>query len=176
MQFSIQKILESDEIILIPLVGSDFEQLYGVASDPAVWAQHPLKDRWKKGEFENFFKSAVSSKGAYKIIQKSSGQIIGSTRFYEYSEEDQRIFIGYTFYAVEFWGSGINPTVKKLMLDYVFQFVNIVYFHIGAVNLRSQIAIGRLGAIKVDEQVVGYLGEAPKLNYIYEIKKENWLS
>jgi RimJ/RimL family protein N-acetyltransferase len=176
MEFSIQKILENDEINLIPLVESDFEQLYSVASDPAVWAQHPLKDRWKKEEFLNFFKGAISSNGAYKIIQKNSGQIIGSTRFYDYSEAEQSIFIGYTFYAVQFWGSGINPAVKKLMLNYIFQFVNKVCFHIGAVNHRSQIAIGRLGAIKVDEQVVSYLGEAPKLNYVYEIRKENWLS
>jgi RimJ/RimL family protein N-acetyltransferase len=176
MKFNIQKILENDEIILLPLVESDFDNLYSVASDPAIWAQHPLKDRWKKDEFKNFFKGAISSSGAFKIVQKNSRQIIGSTRFYDYSEEEQLIFIGYTFYAVEFWGSGINPAVKKLMLNYVFQFVKKVCFHIGAVNLRSQIAIGRLGAVKVNEQIVSYLGEAPKLNYVFEIRKENWLS
>jgi hypothetical protein len=61
------------------------------------------------------------------------------------------------------------------MLDYLFQSVGIVNFHIGALNLRSQIAIGRLGAVKVAEQEVTYFGEAPKLNYVYEIRIENWM-
>ncbi|MGN6541440.1 MAG: hypothetical protein ACTHK8_03650 [Ginsengibacter sp.] len=47
-----------------------------------------------------------------------------------------------------------------------------MYFHIGADNIRSQIAIIRLGAEKVAEQEVTYFGEAPKLNFMYEISKE----
>ena len=58
-----------------------------------------------------------------------------------------------------------------MMLDYAFQFVDRVYFHIGANNIRSQIAIGRVGAQKVGEQEVAYFGEAPKLNFIYAIDR-----
>lgn len=60
------------------------------------------------------------------------------------------------------------------MLDYVFQFVSKVYFHIGADNIRSQIAISRLGAEKITEQEVTYFGETPKLNFMYIISKEKW--
>jgi hypothetical protein len=62
------------------------------------------------------------------------------------------------------------------MLDYLFKFVFRVYYQIGADNVRSQMAISRLGAKKVDEQEVAYFGELPKPNFIYEIKKEEWLN
>lgn len=114
----------------------------------------------------------MESKGAFRIVDKSSGKTIGSTRFYDYDEDENVILIGYTFYTVSYWGKGINPMVKKLMLDYIFQFVPKVRFHVGANNTRSQIAITRLGAEKIGEENVTYFGEEPKWNYIYEISKE----
>jgi N-acetyltransferase len=55
------------------------------------------------------------------------------------------------------------------MLDHAFAEVDKVYFHIGATNLRSQIAIERLGAKKIGEEAVAYYGEPPKMNFVYEI-------
>ena len=174
MAFSIQPTLQNNHIILYPLQEKDFEALYQVASDPKVWEQHPNKDRWQKEVFQTFFNGAIKSKGAFKIIEKATGEVIGSTRFYDYNEQEDSIFIGYTFYATAWWGKGINPAVKAMMLDYVFPFVSKVNFHIGADNIRSQIAISRLGAVKVAEQEVTYFGEAPKLNFVYEIAREHW--
>lgn len=174
MKFDIQPQLENEMVILYPLKEEDFEALYIVASDPKIWEQHPSKDRWKKEVFKTFFDGAIQSKGAFKIVEKDSGNIIGSTRFYDFNEQENSIFIGYTFYAVEYWGKGINKLVKALMLDYIFQFVSKVNFHIGAENTRSQIAIERIGAEKIGEQEVTYFGEKPKLNYIYEITKVKW--
>ena len=174
MNLDTQPILENDKIILYPLQEEDFETLYAVAADPRIWEQHPNKDRWEKEVFRTFFEGAIQSKGAFKIIDKSTGKVIGSTRMYDYNELDQSILIGYTFYGTAYWGKGVNHSVKALMLDYLFQFVSCVYFHIGANNIRSQIAIGRLGARKVGEQEVAYFGELPKLNYVYGIEKQGW--
>ncbi|MCG2614655.1 GNAT family N-acetyltransferase [Terrimonas sp. NA20] len=176
MEINIQPVLENENAILIPLKEEEFEQLYAVASDPKVWEQHPNKDRWKTEVFRVFFDGAVQSKGAFKIVDKKTGQVAGSTRFYDYDEADDSILIGYTFYATAYWGTGFNLSVKKLMLDYIFQFVSKVYFHIGANNTRSQIAIGRVGAKKVGEQQVTYFGEAPKENFVYKIDKRDWIS
>lgn len=174
MNFSIPSILENDQVILSPLLEQDFSVLYKVASDPKIWEQHPNRDRWQKEVFQIFFEGAMQSKGAYKIIDKTNGEVIGSTRFYDYHEQESSLFIGYTFYAVRCWGTGINHAVKKIMLDYSFQFVSRVCFHIGAGNLRSQISIGRLGAVKIAEEELSYYGEASKLNYVYEITAEQW--
>lgn len=176
MNFNIQPILENEKTILYPLKESDFEDLYAVASDPKVWEQHPNKDRWKKDVFLNFFNGAMQSQGAFKIVDKATGKTIGSTRFYDYNEQENSILIGYTFYATQYWGRGINPSVKKLMLDYIFQFVSKVHLHVGSDNLRSQIAVGRLGAKKTAEQEVTYFGEEPKLNFVYSLTREEWFS
>ncbi len=174
MIFDIQPLLENEKVILYPLQEKDFEDLYTVASDPKIWEQHPNKDRWKKDVFRIFFDGAMQSRGAFKIVDKATGNIIGSTRFYDYNEKENSIFIGYTFYSTPYWGKGINHLVKATMLDYIFQFVSKVYFHIGANNIRSQISIGRLGAEKIAEQEVTYFGESLRLNFLYEISKQKW--
>jgi len=172
--FSLQPVLETATLRLLPLQADDFKDLYAVAADPRIWEQHPNKDRWQEPAFTTFFEGALQSKGAFKIVDKVTGATLGSTRFYDYNPEDKSIFIGYTFYGTSSWGKGINPAVKALLLDYVFEFVETVRFHIGADNVRSQMAIQRLGATKVAEQEVTYYGEQPKLNFVYELTKPAW--
>ncbi len=175
MDFSIQERLQNDSVLLEPLCEADFEELYQVASDPTVWEQHPNKNRWKKDVFKTFFVGAIQSKGAFKVIEKNNGKTIGSTRFYDFDKEANSIHIGYTFYGTESWGKGLNHAAKTLMLDFIFQHVSKVLFHIGAVNIRSQKSIEKLGATKIDELVVAYFGEEPKLNFVYCISRNKWV-
>lgn len=174
MTVDIQPTLENDQVLVLPLQATDFEALYDAASDPQVWEQHPNKNRWKREVFGTFFDGAMQSQGAFKVVDKSTGSVIGGTRFYDYNAANQSIFIGYTFYAVAYWGKGINHAVKTMMLNHIFQWVSTVYLHIGAENIRSQKAISRLGAEKIGEEEVTYFGESPKLNFVYEISKEKW--
>jgi RimJ/RimL family protein N-acetyltransferase len=174
MNFSLQPELSNEYITLIPLKEEDFEELYEVASDREIWAQHPNKDRWRKDIFRTFFDGAIQSRGAFKIVDRITGHAIGSTRFYDYDSADEMLLIGYTFYARAHWGKGMNTAAKTLMLNYIFDYVSKVHFHVGAENIRSQIAIGRLGAVKVAEETVAYFGENAKLNYVYQITKEDW--
>lgn len=171
MDIDLQPTLENALVRLEPLKPEDFESLYKTASDPKIWEQHPNKDRWQRDVFMKYFEGAIASGGAFRIIDKASGQIAGSTRFYDYNAAQKSILIGYTFYGTRFWGSGLNPAAKKLMLDYIFQYVDKVHFHIGATNFRSQIAIKRLGANKIGEETVAYYGEPPKLNFVFELAK-----
>ena len=174
LQFPVNVILQNERVVLYPLREEDFEELYHVASDPEVWNQHPNKDRWKKEVFRIFFDGALQSGGAFKVTDRITGETIGSTRFYNYDETQQSIFIGYTFYGTKSWGIGVNHAVKKLMLDHIFEFVSTVYFHIGAQNIRSQMSIMRLGARKIAEEEVAYFGEPSRWNYVYRILKEEW--
>lgn len=171
-EFNRQAILEDDIIRLLPLKEENFEILYQVASDPLIWEQHPNKDRYLREVFQNFFKGAIESGGAYLIIDKEINKVIGSTRFYD-TEEDDAIAIGYTFYARDHWGGRYNPSAKKLMIDHALENYGATIFHIGANNIRSQKAIERLGAKKIGEQEVAYYGEPAKLNFIYRIGKED---
>lgn len=173
MKFSIQSILEDEKVLLLPLEETDFDNLYEVASDKKIWEQHPCKDRWKREVFKIFFDEAIQSKGAFKIIDKSTGEIAGSSRFYNYDETDHSIVIGFTFFAVKYWGKGMNPSVKKLMMDYIFQYVDKIYFYVGAYNFRSQIAVTSLGAKKIKGEENSD-SENPKENFVYKIHKNQY--
>ena len=174
MENLLQPTLENIEVKLLPLQEGDFERLYEVASDPLVWAQHPNKNRCEREPFRNFFEGAMMSGGAFLILDKITGEVAGSTRFYDYDKGQNSIFIGYTFYGTKFWGSKLNPQAKKLMLDYIFQYVDLVKFHVGAENWRSRKAMERLGAELKGEVVVAYHGEPNRNNVEYWITKDNW--
>jgi RimJ/RimL family protein N-acetyltransferase len=163
--------LVNDIVELVPLKQSDFEELYAVASDPLIWEQHPNPDRYKKEVFEVYFKGAIASGGAFLIKDPSTNDILGCTRFYDFNETEKSVLIGYTFFARSCWGRGINHAVKHLMLDYAFQFVDKVIFHVGANNIRSQKAMEKLGAVKLGFEEVAYYGEATRTNIVYCIEK-----
>jgi RimJ/RimL family protein N-acetyltransferase len=170
--FKIQT-LESDIIKLVPLTELDFERLYEVASDPLIWEQHPSSDRYKREVFESYFNGASSSHTAFIIIDKLTDKIIGSTRYYDYKPEKQSIAIGYTFLAREYWGGHYNKSSKKVLLDFAFQFVDKVYFHIGPTNIRSQKATIKIGATKVGEFDLEFNGKK-LMHFEYLIEKKDW--
>lgn len=168
---NLQPILQNDYLILLPLKESDFDELYQLASNPKVWQQHPQKNRYQKDVFHDFFKKALQGNSAFKIVDKQSNQIVGTTRYYDLNQEDKSIFIGFTFLAMAFWGKGINAQVKHLMLDYIFQFVSKVYLHVAIENIRSQKAIERLGAKKIAEQEFELDNKSIQIKYLYLIEK-----
>jgi len=168
------KNLKNELIQLIPLQKTDFEELYAVASDPLVWEQHPNKLRYQRDVFQNYFEGAVLSEGAFLIRDAETNEVVGSSRYYDYNEKENSILIGYTFIGRKFWGKGHNKALKKIMLDYAFEHIDKVYFHIGAFNIRSQKAIEKIGAVKVDEFEVEYYGEDSKLNFVYLMEKSQW--
>jgi RimJ/RimL family protein N-acetyltransferase len=175
MTFDLQPTLENESVKLVPLKEVDFETLYQVASDPLVWEQHPNKDRYKREVFENFFKGAMESGGAFLIYDNKTGKAIGSSRFYFPDDRPDTVAIGYTFLAKDHWGTTFNRAVKDLMLEHAFKFAGTVHFHIGAENIRSQKAIGKLGAVKIDEKEIKYYGETESKNFIYKIDKNDWV-
>ncbi len=104
MDFTIP-ILENDLVRLVPLVDSDFESLYKVASDPLLWEQHPQKNRCEEPIFRLFFDEAILNAKAYKFIDKNTGNVIGTSRYYDCDFENKSIAIGYTFLSRSFWGA-----------------------------------------------------------------------
>jgi RimJ/RimL family protein N-acetyltransferase len=146
VEFDLQPTLRGKLVELRPLLPTDFEALYAVASDPLVWEQHPEPDRYKREVFQIFFDGAMDSKGAFAICDLKSGRIIGISRYYLYNRRKREIAIGYTFVERAFWGAGYNPEAKKLMLEHAFKFVDRVVFEVGEINLRSRKAMESIGA------------------------------
>ena len=57
--FDMRPNLESDRVRLRPLARDDFAELFGVASDPQLWAQHPVLDRWREPVFRRLFEDSM---------------------------------------------------------------------------------------------------------------------
>jgi RimJ/RimL family protein N-acetyltransferase len=163
--------LSNHLIRLEPLQPSHFNELYEAASDPLIWEQHPNPNRYQKEVFESFFEGALASGGAFIVRDVDTGKALGSTRFYDFKPLDNEIKIGYTFFSRDCWGKSINKQVKTLLLNYAFIYIEKVIFHIGAQNIRSQIAIEKLGAKKVSEEMVAYYNEPDRLNFVYEMMR-----
>jgi RimJ/RimL family protein N-acetyltransferase len=172
--FNLQpKKLENELIAIVPLDEKDFDSLFAVASDPLIWELHPETNRYKKEIFKIYFDEAVASNSAFLIYDKATNELMGSTRFYNFQPELSKIAIGYTFLARKYWGGKYNAAMKKLLLDYAFKFVDTVVFHIGASNIRSQKAILKIGAKKINE--INLDNHGTKIpHYEYEIKKSEW--
>ena len=174
MHFDLQPTLENDLIKIQPLKPTDFETLYAVANDPLLWEQHPNKDRYKRDVFETFFKGAIESGGAFLVFDNKTNQVIGTSRFYGVDKDKSEVAIGYTFIARNHWGKGYNKALKALMINHAYKFVDTIIFHVGAVNLRSQKAVGNIGGKKIGEVEMEYYGEPNRLNFIYQINKTDW--
>lgn len=174
MQSNILSNLQNENLKLLPLQNEHFEKLYAVASDPLIWEQHPQKDRYKKDIFKIFFQEAMHSTQAFLIIDKNLHEVVGSTRYYDYSKEENSIFIGYTFYAKKYWGTSVNRQVKKMMLDNIFDYVETVKFHAGKHNIRSRKALEKLGAILQKGLSGSQAASKSESKVEYIIKKTSW--
>jgi N-acetyltransferase len=148
MPFDLQPVLKAKLLELRPLRTEDFDDLYAVASDPLIWEQHPANDRYKREVFEEFFREAMGSGGAFVARDCKTNQVIGSSRFHGYDKEKSEIEIGWTFLARSYWGGAYNREMKQLMLRHAFQFVNSVVFLVGPQNLRSQRAMEKIGGVR----------------------------
>src|SRR5438093_8754339 len=146
VDFDLQPTLKGELIELRPLRPQDFDALFSAASDPKIWEQHPESDRYQRKVFQRFFDGAVESKGAFAIIERKSGRIIGSSRYCNFDLTNGEVEVGWTFLEREFWGGTYNRELKKLMLDHAFRFVDRVVFVVGEKNLRSQKALEKVGA------------------------------
>ncbi len=165
MPFHLQPILKGELLELRPMQAEDFQDLYAVAADPLIWAQHPARDRDKEEVFKEFFREGLESGGALVAIEARNGQVIGASRFHGYDQDESEIEIGWTFLARSHWGGVYNGEMKQLMLRHAFRFVDSVVFLIGPDNLRSQRAVEKIGAVLVGSR----LDENNRDRFVYQV-------
>jgi RimJ/RimL family protein N-acetyltransferase len=124
----------------------DFDALYEAAKDPLIWEQHPESDRYRRDVFQRYFDGAIESRGAFAVLERTSGRIIGSSRYCNLRADEGEVEIGWTFLQRAFWGGSYNRELKSLMLHHAFRFVDRVVFVVGANNERSQKTLRKIGA------------------------------
>jgi RimJ/RimL family protein N-acetyltransferase len=82
------------------------------------------------------------------VRDKTSGRIVGSTRFFNVEPMHRRLEIGHTWYARRAQRTAVNTECKLLLLTHAFEVLHCiaVEFRTSWFNRASQQAIERLGA------------------------------
>lgn len=175
-----QPLLEGERYLLRPLAQDDWSALYAVASDPVVWEQHPMQDRWRDDVFRAFFDDALVKGGALAIIDRQTGEIIGSSRFQALKsaeddpEEQSSVEIGWTFLSPRYWGKGANREIKRLMIGHALQAVERVDFRVGESNWRSRTALENIGARQTRRTDLSKYQRKRVLHLVYAITRDEF--
>jgi RimJ/RimL family protein N-acetyltransferase len=137
---------------LEPLQESHFNELIAAAKDPLIWAMLPV-DGTDPVKLQIELRNALlhrrtGTQYPFTVIDNASGLAIGSTRLIEIFPEHNKLEIGWTWYARDYWGKGHNLECKLLLLRYCFEVlaVNRVQFKTRDTNVRSRAAIEKIGA------------------------------
>ncbi len=172
-EIDLQPELHSETISLRPMRADGFEGLWEAASDPATWAGHPAKDRYKRNVFLKYFTFLLENGGTLVVIDNVDGKIIGCSRYYSAPVNPEKISIGYTFLHNAYWGGSTNFIVKELMLGHAFKNTDQVWFHIDPSNLRSQKATAKLGARHISNEELNLGGSLAKW-MCFQLMKPDW--
>ena len=117
-------ILQSSRLILRHWEESDKEELYALASDPAVgpmagWLPHKdVQDSLL------VIRNILSEDGTFAIILKETGKLIGSTGLFRPQCKECEVFpadkeVGY-WIGQKYWGNGYATEAVETMLRYAF--------------------------------------------------------
>jgi RimJ/RimL family protein N-acetyltransferase len=144
--------LENAYVTLEPLTLAHIGPLERAAADGNLW------DLWftsvpAPGRMTDYVESALRGRdegrmSPWVVRENGSGEIVGSTRYYDITPDPYRVAIGYTWYARRWQRSHVNTACKHLLLANAFQNEGVVAveFHTDAYNQDSQRAIEKLGA------------------------------
>lgn len=144
--------LENAWVALEPMARSHVPALEQAAADGNLW------DLWftsvpAPGQMTAYVEKALRGQvegrmTPWVVVEKASGDIVGTSRYYDITPDPYRVAIGYTWYARRWQRSHLNTACKHLLLDNAFQNLGVVAveFHTDAYNQDSQKAIERLGA------------------------------
>lgn len=144
--------LEGKFVRLAPLKLSHLPELYEAARDDSLWlwTMNIINSRESAlryietalGEFER----KVSL--PFVTIEKSTGKVIGSTRFGNIEPAHRKTEIGWTWISPRWQRTNVNTEAKLLMLDHAFETWKCVRVELktDALNEKSRRAIKRLGA------------------------------
>jgi RimJ/RimL family protein N-acetyltransferase len=144
--------LQTEKILLRPLISEDYLSFEKITTEPEVWTYFTY-DLSVKSELKSWVDIAAGDKKnksrlAFTIIDKITGNAIGSTSFGNISYRDKRIEIGWTWITKDYQGTGVNNQIKFIMLKYAFEEMGFerVEFKTDVLNIRARKAFQRIGA------------------------------
>jgi len=155
MEFKNDIILENDSVLLRPLRKEDIALLEEFSiNEPELW-KYSLIPADGLDNLKNYISHALSERDLktsypFIVLNKRTNKIAGSTRFYDYRKTHSTVQLGFTWYAKEFQGTGLNRNCKFLLLQYAFETMKLerVEFRADAKNTRSIAAMKSIGCVE----------------------------
>jgi len=145
-------VLEGDFVRLEPMTLEHHAGLSAVGLDPEIW-RFTLVVVQTTEEMRGYMDAALELQRSgttlpFVTIERSSGQIVGSTRFGNYDPANRRIEIGWTWIAPRWQRTAINTEAKYLMLAHAFEKLHCVRVELktDVLNTPSRKAMLRIGA------------------------------
>jgi len=144
--------LEGNHVRLVPLTAAHKESLISAAADGELWNSTftvvPSSETISAYLDAAFEGQAQGRELPFVIIQKSTGVVVGTTRFYFIDRENRSAEIGYTWLAAKAQRTMVNTEAKLLLLRHAFEYWNCIRVSLvtDVLNEQSQKAILRLGA------------------------------
>src|SRR5688500_15996635 len=117
--------LEGQQVRLEPLSTEHEEPLIAAAGDGELWNSTGTVVP-SRATMAAYIASALNAQAQgrelpFVIIRKSSGQVIGTTRFYFIEQDYRTVEIGYTWLAASAQRTGANTEAKILLLTHAFE-------------------------------------------------------
>ena len=145
-------VLEGTHVRLEPMTPAHADGLVAAARDGELWTIRvtnvPPPDGMAAEIDDALAAAARGEQLPLVTIDRTSGAVIGSTRFRAIDVVDRRVEIGSTWLAASRQRTAANTEAKLLMLTHAFETWGCerVEFLTDALNERSRTAIARLGA------------------------------
>ncbi len=145
-------VLEGQHVRLEPLSLAHEEPLNTAAGDGELW-NSTVTVVPTRSEMLDYISEALAAQAQgrelpFVIIRKSTGQVVGTTRFYDIIVEHRKLVLGYTWIAASAQRSAVNTEAKLLLLTHAFEHWCYLRFELvtDVLNQQSRAAILRLGA------------------------------
>jgi RimJ/RimL family protein N-acetyltransferase len=145
-------ILEGRNVRLEPLNLEHTAGLTEVGLDDDLWQWIPVPVRTPE-DMGAYVQTALAEHAAgsalpFALIEKSTGRVIGSTRYGNIDRLHHRVEIGWTWIARPWQRTAINTEAKYLLLRHAFETLQCMRVELktDSLNDRSRTAILRIGA------------------------------
>lgn len=146
--------LENENVLLRPMYLDDIEEFVPLTSDQSLW-QYFVSDLSVRAELQEWLNLAIQEREQknripFTIVDKTGGEIIGTSSFGNISLRDSRIEIGWTWLGRQYHGRGFNPQVKYLMLKHGFETLGLERIEVktDVLNLAARKALEKIGCIE----------------------------
>jgi len=145
-------VLEGNHVRLEPLTLDHWGPLCDVGLDPEIWQWTTSLVR-TPNDMRRYIETALQWQRDGKAlpfaqVERSTGKVVGSTRYANVEDEHRRVEIGWTWVAQPWQRTAVNTEAKYLLLRHAFESVGCirVEFKTDVLNVQSITALLRIGA------------------------------